>query len=75
VDIFDPWANEEEVKHEYGLKLLTPNSSFLIPNYNAVVLAVAHEEFKKFDFSGLKEKTVVYDIKAILPREDVDRRL
>jgi len=39
------------------------------------VLAVAHDEFIKFDFSGLKEKAVVYDIKAILPRERVDARL
>lgn len=75
VDVYDPWANPSEVKHEYGIDLIIPHSSFLILNYNAIVLAVAHDEFKKFDFSGLKEKSVVYDIKAILPRETVDRRL
>ncbi len=76
VDVYDPWANAREVKHEYGIELMRDAGCGMRDmKYSAVVLAVAHEEFKKFDFSGLKEKTVVYDIKAILPREDVDRRL
>ena len=90
VDIFDPWANQEEVKHEYGIDLITDGGWRMADdkkqmtdgrwrmadeNYNAVVLAVAHEKFKNFDFSRLKEKTVVYDIKAMLPRAAVDRRL
>lgn len=82
VDVYDPWASPDEVVHEYGIELLTLNSSLLTfnsslltPNYSAVILAVAHEDFKNLDFSEREANSVLYDIKAILPREDVDRRL
>jgi len=82
VDVYDPWASPEEVMHEYSIELLTPNSSlltpnssFLIPNYNAVVLAVAHLDFADLDMKTRAMDSVLYDIKAILPRESVDRRL
>ncbi|CAM1373795.1 nucleotide sugar dehydrogenase [Tenacibaculum xiamenense] len=64
VTIYDPWANEEEVMEEYGVK-----STKILPNnrYDAIVLTVAHNEFEKLDFSVLKkEKSVVYDVKNIL---------
>ena len=72
VDIFDPWANAEEVKHEYGRDIV---SSYSINDYNALVLAVAHNEFKALDFSKRNANTVLYDIKSILPVGIVDGRL
>ncbi|WP_442267262.1 nucleotide sugar dehydrogenase [Tenacibaculum sp. ZS6-P6] len=64
VDIYDPWANEEEVFLEYGLK-----STQEIPKekYDAIILAVAHKEFMNVDLSILKkDKAVVYDVKNTL---------
>ncbi len=72
VDIYDPWANAAEVKHEYGRDIISTHN---LADYNAIVLAVAHEEFKTFDFSHRNSKTVLYDIKSILPLEMVDGRL
>jgi len=72
VDIYDPWANAAEVKHEYGRDIIP---DYTLSNYNAIVLAVAHNEFKKLDFSKRNGNTVLYDIKSILPAETVDGRL
>lgn len=72
VDIYDPWANAAEVRHEYGRDIV---STYKLEDYNALVLAVAHNEFKKLDFSRRDNKTVLYDIKSILPPEVVDGRL
>jgi UDP-N-acetyl-D-galactosamine dehydrogenase len=72
VDIYDPWANAADVKHEYGREIVT---DFQMNDYKAIVLAVAHNEFKAFDFSKRDQNTVLYDIKAILPFEVVDGRL
>ncbi len=73
VDIYDPQANEEEVMHEYQLPLMNtlPNN-----HYNAVIHAVAHQNFQTIDFKNLLlENGVIYDVKAILPKEMVDGRL
>jgi UDP-N-acetyl-D-galactosamine dehydrogenase len=72
VDIFDPWANAGEVKHEYGREII---SSYTMNDYNALVLAVAHNEFKALDFSKRNVNTVLYDIKSILPVGIADGRL
>ncbi len=72
VDIYDPWANAAEVKHEYNRDIIP---SYKLSDYGAIVLAVAHNEFKSLDFSTRSEKTVLYDIKSILPIEMVDGRL
>ncbi len=72
VDIYDPWANAGEVKHEYGRDIV---STYSIAEYEAVVLAVAHDKFKSVDFSKRNDNTVLYDIKSILPLELVDGRL
>lgn len=75
VDVFDPWASKEEVAHEYGFEMLT-SSSQLKENYDAVVLAVAHNEFKELDVESLKSKIgVIFDVKSLLPKEIVDARL
>ena len=69
VDVYDPWASKEEVKHEYGLDLITSNQQLETKNYDAVVLAVAHDEFKELDIKP-KDNQVVYDIKSILKNAD-----
>jgi UDP-N-acetyl-D-galactosamine dehydrogenase len=72
VTVYDPWANPEEVKHEYGLKTTRqqPNQSF-----DAIVLTVAHKEFLNINFKSLlNPNSVLYDVKGILT-DDVDGRL
>jgi len=72
VDIYDPWANASDVWHEYQREIIP---SFEINHYTAIVLAVAHNQFKNLDFSTRSPKTVLYDIKSILPLSIVDGRL
>ena len=75
VDVYDPWADLEEVKHEYGIDLLNTQSSTLkAQHYDAIVLAVAHDQFKKMNLKETDE-TVVFDIKGILDKGKVDARL
>ncbi|RZV12720.1 Vi polysaccharide biosynthesis UDP-N-acetylglucosamine C-6 dehydrogenase TviB [Aliarcobacter butzleri] len=65
IDIYDPWADTKEVEHEYNLKLI---KELNVAKYEAIVLAVAHNEFKL-----LKLKTnenIVFDIKSILDETD-----
>jgi len=72
VDIYDPWANKEEVLQEYGLKSFNE-----IPNktYDALVLCVAHKQFLDMDLNLLRtEHTVVYDVKGVLG-EKADAKL
>ena len=71
IDVYDPWADPKEVKEEYNIDLIL-NSQFSILNYNAVVLAVAHEEFKKLNsqLSNINSKLVKFDIKSILDETD-----
>lgn len=76
VDIYDPWADPEEVAHEYGLKLV-PN---LQPGkYDAIILAVSHNEFRALGAEKIrqlgKENCVLFDVKYLLSKEDVDGRL
>lgn len=72
VDIYDPWANKEEVQHEYGLKLVENVSE----KYQAVILAVSHDEFLIDEFSiQPTEECVVYDIKSVLGLSKFDSRL
>jgi UDP-N-acetyl-D-galactosamine dehydrogenase len=72
VEVYDSWADNEEVKHEYGIDLIRT----LNRKYQAVILAVQHKEFKNIDFNTITdEATVVYDIKSFLNRNMVDSRL
>lgn len=72
-DVYDPWANPDEVKKEYGIKLQEKLSG---NNYRAVVVAVAHNEFLKIDYQSYKDQgAVIFDIKSFIPREFVDARL
>ena len=73
VTIYDPWANEEEVMHEYGLK---STRSIPTQKFDAILLAVSHNEFKEIDFSALKnDKSVVYDLKNIISDSISDKTL
>ncbi|PZD76596.1 nucleotide sugar dehydrogenase [Mesonia sp. K7] len=67
VTIFDPWANPEEVQHEYNLTCYPELISGSHQNYDAIILAVAHNQFLNIDLNTLKaEKAVVYDVKGVL---------
>ena len=75
-DIFDPWADKQEVKEEYNINLTTKISQEQLIEYDAIVLAVSHNQFKKIDFNKIdKQKTVIFDIKSFLNKEIVDQRL
>jgi len=67
VQVTDYWADGEEVKREYNIDLIQ-NSELNIQNYNAVILAVAHDEYKSMKIDN--ENQVVYDIKSILDKSD-----
>jgi UDP-N-acetyl-D-galactosamine dehydrogenase len=74
VDIYDPWASPEEVKHEYGIDILSeyPESN----GYGAVILAVAHDEFKDIPLEKhAANGVVIYDVKGVLPTDIVNARL
>ncbi len=73
VDVFDPVANKQDVKKELSIDLITDYNK---NKYAAIVLAVAHEDFKSIDFNTLKhEKTVIFDAKSFLPPNCIDGRL
>lgn len=76
VDIVDPWCSNEEAQHEYGLNLTT---EYKENNYDAIILAVGHNEFKEMGadkIRGLgKVDHVLYDLKYVLPKQNVDMRL
>ena len=76
VDVYDPWADKKEVKREYNLELIEAKIDELSLNdYEAIVLAVAHEKFKKINFDILKDKQVLFDIKSFIDSKKVDGRL
>jgi len=75
VDVYDPWASEEEVKHEYNLDLKSSVND-LQSSYDAIILAVSHNEFLELSIDNLKsDKCVVFDVKSLLPIDTVDARL
>jgi len=76
VDVFDPWVTPEEAFHEYGLPVLRQPKSGV---YDSIILAVAHDEFKKMGVSALralcKKTGFIYDLKYVLDKECSDLRL
>ena len=72
VDLYDPWANAEEVKSEYNIELKTNLSN---EKYDTIILAVAHKEFLKLDLKRYRNiNSLTYDVKGILT-EGVDAKL
>lgn len=71
---FDPWANTDEVKHEYDIDCLSELSEN--EKYDAIVLTVSHQEFLQLDLEKfLNGNGVIYDVKGILSKEIISRRL
>lgn len=77
VDVYDPWIDVEEAKHEYGLECLDKTPA--LNQYDAVILAVSHSEFVAIGLDGVrafgKSNSVIYDVKGILPMGGADGRL
>jgi UDP-N-acetyl-D-galactosamine dehydrogenase len=72
VDVYDPWANVAEVKHEHGIDLIAT----LGTEYDAIVLTVAHQEFLHLPYMQLKQADgIIFDIKSVLDKSLVDARL
>jgi UDP-N-acetyl-D-galactosamine dehydrogenase len=73
VDVYDPWANQAEVKEEFGFDNIQELSN---KRYHSIILAVSHKEFLALDLrSHLIDDGVLYDVKGVLPLETVDARL
>ena len=76
VDVFDPWVNSRDAEHEYGI---TPINEPPQGKYDAIVLAVAHRQFREMGVEKIRKlgrrDCVLYDIKSILPKDQVDGRL
>jgi UDP-N-acetyl-D-galactosamine dehydrogenase len=72
VEVFDPWADKQEVLHEYGVQLIEQPTG----QYDGLLLTVAHKEFASIDYQNLrKTESVVFDIKSFLSADQVDGRL
>ncbi len=74
VDIYDPWANVQEVKREYAIDIKSGEDVPDLKQYSAIILAVSHNEFARFEIRK-SENQVVFDVKGILEKELVDARL
>jgi UDP-N-acetyl-D-galactosamine dehydrogenase len=76
VDVYDPWADAAECRHEYGLELIGKPAAGI---YDAVVIAVAHQDFAQLGAAGVREwckaDGIVYDVKYLFDRKSVDGRL
>ena len=75
-DIFDPWADPDDIAAEYQLRSFNKLSDIAAKKYDVIVLAVAHKEFLAMDIPGFRQpKSIVFDIKSVLPKDMVDARL
>jgi UDP-N-acetyl-D-galactosamine dehydrogenase len=76
IDVYDPVADRRKVMAEYGITLLDANPCNEKNRYDAIILAVAHREFKNLDFNRLRStNSVLYDVKSALPKNIADERL
>lgn len=72
VDVYDPWASSEEVKHEFNFEL----AEKIQGPYDSIVLAVGHHQFLTMDIKSFgHDKTVIFDVKSLLDKNLVDARL
>jgi UDP-N-acetyl-D-galactosamine dehydrogenase len=76
VDVYDPWVDPKEAEHEYGI---TPVAQPEKDSYDAMILAVSHNQFKDMGAANIralgKKDHILYDLKYLLPAEDSDIRL
>ena len=76
VTVYDPWANPEIAKKEYGIEVISELSALRSQLFDAAIAAVAHKKFNGIDVIALlKEKHVIFDVKCTLPRAIIDARL
>ncbi len=76
VDVYDPWVDADEAVHELGIR---PIAAPQPGTYDAIIIAVAHEQFKTLGAAGIcafgKSDSIIYDVKYVLRRDAVDGRL
>ena len=76
IDVYDPWVNAEETVAEYGIR---PIENPVTGKYDAVILAVAHEQFKQMPIAEIKalgkSQAIIYDLKYLFPADQTDARL
>ena len=76
VDVYDPWVDPQEARHEYGIELVAQPKP---GHYDAIILAVAHRQFQELGVAGIralgKPGAVLFDVKYLLPTTEVDGRL
>ena len=76
VDVYDPWVNKKDAQQEYGI---TPIDTLIHGKYDAILIAVAHNQFKQLSLEEIKaygkDKHVIYDLKYLLKADEVDGRL
>ncbi len=76
ITLYDPWLKKDEIMHEYKISIRNSKSEILSKKYSAIILAVSHSEFLTLDYNSLKsEKSIIYDLKAFLPKDIIDYRL
>lgn len=78
-DVYDPWVTKEEAQHEYNITPFTQTSELIADSYDAIIIAVAHDQFKNMGEAALrvlgKSRHVLFDLKYILPASASDLRL
>jgi UDP-N-acetyl-D-galactosamine dehydrogenase len=76
VDVHDPWVDAVEAQHEYGI---SPISAVERGAYDAIIIAVGHEQYCDLGADGIraygKPRSILYDVKYVVPRDTVDGRL
>ena len=76
IDVYDPWVDAEEAKHEYGLDIISEPKAGI---YDAIILAVGHKQFIEMGIDKIRQfgKTdnILFDVKYALPKDQVDGRL
>ena len=76
VDVYDPWVDASEARHEYDIE---PIQDLKRATYDAIIIAVGHHQFREMGIEGIralaKPEGVVFDVKYVFPKEQVDARL
>jgi UDP-N-acetyl-D-galactosamine dehydrogenase len=76
ITIYDPWADAVEIRKEYGFDISNKSANLMNNKYDAIILAVAHDEFDQIDLKSIKkEQGFVYDVKGFWPEDVVDGTL
>ena len=75
VTTFDPWINDKEISKQYKVNCCSA-SEIKSQKFDAIILTVSHQEFLDLELNNLlKENGVIYDVKGVLPKSEVDKRL